>query len=236
MMDGGDHDAVAGASCSAIRSRTSCCPSASRLVVGSSRSHNTAFASNTPASATRRFWPADSMRTARSAKALAPVRVRAASISAARDGAADADGILQVFARRQIAFERRLMPEIGELGMEFIARARAPARRARTPALPRDRAARRWRGCSVVLPAPFLPVSSTHCPGAALEAHAAQHMTIAAPQVDALNGQHGVRHGVGAPGRNRTGMALRPTDFKSVASTNSATGACRLAARVVDHR
>src|SRR3972149_11350718 len=38
----------------------------------------------------------------------------------------------------------------------------------------------------------------------------------------------------GAPGRSRTCMALRPTDFKSVASTHSATGAssCSVEARV----
>ena len=46
----------------------------------------------------------------------------AASISAARDGAANADGILQVLARRQITLERRLVAEIGELGMELVAR------------------------------------------------------------------------------------------------------------------
>ena len=33
--------------------------------------------------------------------------------------------------------------------------------------------------------------------------------------------------GGGAPGRGRTGMGLLPTDFKSVASTNFATGAFR---------
>src|SRR5262249_55517389 len=56
------------------------------------------------------------------------------------------------------------------------------------------------------------------------KAHAAQHMAIAAPQVKARDAQH-ARIRYGAPGRNRTGMALRPTDFKSVASTSSATGA-----------
>jgi hypothetical protein len=49
-------------------------------------------------------------------------------------------------------------------------------------------------------------------------------VAITAPQVQAFDVQHGKTEG-GAPGRNRTGMALRPTDFKSVASTSSATGA-----------
>ena len=58
-------------------------------------------------------------------------------------------------------------------------------------------------------------------------------MAIATPQVNTLDGQHGIDIGFGAPGRNRTGMALRPTDFKSVASTNSATGARDVSARLV---
>src|SRR5688500_891428 len=57
-------------------------------------------------------------------------------------------------------------------------------------------------------------------------------MAIAAPEMQSLDDQHDARQKVGAPGRNRTGMALRPTDFKSVASTNSATGAGVVRARM----
>ena len=67
---------------------------------------------------------------------------------------------------------------------------------------------------------------------ACLEAHAAQHVPIAAPQVQARDVQHAMEIEIGAPGRTRTGMALRPTDFKSVASTSFATRAEDMEARV----
>ena len=144
-----------------------------------------------------------------------------------RDGAADANGVLQIFAGRQVALERRLVPEISELGVEFIA---ALARRCAAPEhLPflgieqSGDSADQGGLASAVLPRKQYAFA-----GAALETHAAQHMTIATPQVDAVNSQHGIDIGFGAPGRNRTGMALRPTDFKSVASTNSATGALNM--------
>ena len=82
----------------------------------------TAPVSSTPASATRRRCPADNMRTERSAKGVrAGARERGIDF-VARDGAANADGKLQVFARREIALERRLVSEIGQFRVKCIAR------------------------------------------------------------------------------------------------------------------
>ncbi len=103
-----------------MRLATSRLPSVSRLVVGSSSSHNTAPVSSTPASATRRRCPADSVRTGAIRERLRAGAFQRRVYFTGRDGAADADRIAQIFPAGEISLEWGFVSEIGELGVEFV--------------------------------------------------------------------------------------------------------------------
>ncbi len=133
------------------------CAAASSAVVGSSSSQSGRAATSSRASATRRFCPADSARTGKSATCgeAEPARAPPGPPRAARRRRARRpEG--EVFARRQRAFQRVGVAEIMRLLADRRARRAALERERRrtgtagSPRAPRSR---------LDLPAPFGPVT-----------------------------------------------------------------------------
>ena len=181
-MDRRDREAAA-RSCSSISAPTSCWPSVSRFVVGSSSSH-----SGTRSSGARERHPAllaratacvpDGRAIRRAHSLQRAVELRRAS------SASDTDPVAQVLARGQVRLQRRLVTDVGQLRRgrrqvladvcprqsSALLRVHEPASSAQQPRL--ARAVR--PGDLQALPAPTAKL------------HAAQHMAIAAPQVQVL--------------------------------------------------
>ena len=95
-------------------------PAVSRLVTGSSRIHSVAPASSSRASASRRFWPADSERAGRSPRERMPTRSSAASTSGVGQRLAQAGQEVQVLAGRQVGLEGIEVAEVGHLEVEIV--------------------------------------------------------------------------------------------------------------------
>ena len=178
-MGRGDDEAAAGR-CSRITPANSACAAASSAVVGSSSSQSGRGATRSRASATRRFCPADSARTGKSATWARPSRASAAQPRRARAIAAEHAGPEgEILARRQRALQRvgvaevmRLLAELGSASPPSSANApcceRQEARRSRATG---STCRRRWARHDTA-PRPRSPRSEsprTDLPSAPLE-------------------------------------------------------------------
>ncbi len=193
---------------------------------GSSSSHSVASHSDRRASATRRCWPADSLRTGCVGSIFGRPTPSQRALQLRRRGAACA-------ARRQSAGSRARSgrPSVrsrarGRPGPSGTRRGRArPACPASASAPPRHAGSPRQQRSSEVLPVPLGHSSCSACPARQREAQAAQQVPVAAPEVQVTDFEH-VSLGVhGADGGTRTHTPFRKADFKSAASTSFATSA-----------
>ena len=93
-----------------------------------------ALPSGSRASAARRRWPCDSVRTGTCSRPRSPASARAWRAAASSGAvAAQAQRDLQVLQRRQVVLQRRGMAQVDQLAVEFLAQPGAPAGPATAP-------------------------------------------------------------------------------------------------------